>query len=230
MRRFGLSRSDAKVLCRLNRGGVRRQVGLLKHDVPHLFSLPRRAVVAGVLATFLGCAPNAVTRDGQVERSEGYVDISLPITEHRWSKDGSLTLTARGVVEAVLVGFAVDLAPEWRPQPLDGVPITLYRGKGQIRSLGPGSDAFLALLFREYALPSRTKMLPQVDIAMVSVGTDPAELRVTPAKIKIFFQNFGEAGYGEAFINLDLRSMMLEFRDKDPEYHQGILLSLGGGS
>ena len=51
-----------------------------------------------------------------------------------------------------------------------------------------------------------------------------------PAKIKIFFEAGGEASYGEAFINIDLGSKVLEFRDKDPEYHQGIVSSLGGGT
>src|SRR3546814_8152484 len=40
-----------------------------------------------------------------------------------------------------------------------------------------------------------------------------------------FFEHGAEANYGEAFINIDLGAGVLEFRDKDPEYHAGILAS-----
>lgn len=60
------------------------------------------------------------------------------------------------------------------------------------------------------------------------LDNDPGDLRTNPAKIKVFFEAGGEDSYGEAYINIDLGNEILEFRDKDPEYHQGILSSLGG--
>lgn len=184
----------------------------------------------GVLASIFGRAFGSEPPSGRVDRDEEFVDVILPIAEHKWSKDGSLTVIARGSVKGRVVSFAIDLAPEWKPQPIEDTPITLYWGKGHIRSVGAESDAFLALLANEYELPAKEHMATRTEITMAGMDNDPSELRTIPAKIKIFFETGGEDSYGEAFINIDLGNSTLEFRDKDPEYHQGIVLSLGDGT
>lgn len=181
----------------------------------------------GVLASIFGRALASEPPSGRIVREDGFVDVVLPIAEHRWAKNGALTVIARGRFNGEAVSFAVDLAPEWKPQPIDDT-VSIYWGAGHIRSIGPESDAFLSLLAREYALPAPKHMAARVAITMAGIGDDPGELRTTPAMIKIFFEAGGEASYGEAFINIDLDGKVLEFRDKDPEYHQGILSSLGG--
>ena len=184
----------------------------------------------GVLASIFGRAFGSEPPSGRIDRDEDFVDVILPIAEHKWGKDGSLTVIARGSVKDQVVGFAVDLAPEWKAKPIKDTPITVYWGKGHIRSVGAESDAFLALLANEYELPAKEHMATRTEITMAGMDNDPSELRTTPAKIKIFFETGGEANYGEAFINIDLGNKTLEFRDKDPEYHQGIVLSLGSGT
>ena len=184
----------------------------------------------GVLASIFGRAFGSEPPSGRIDREDNFVDITLPIAEHKWAKDGSLTVIARGNVNDKAVSFAVDLAPEWKPQTLEDTPITVYWGKGHIRSVGPESDVFLSLLAHEYTLPSPKHMAARVEITMAGMDSDPSNLRTTPAKIKIFFEAGGEASYGEAFINIDLGNKVLEFRDKDPEYHNGIVSSLGGGT
>ena len=184
----------------------------------------------GALASIFGRAFASEPSPGRIDREDDFVDVVLPIAEHRWAKDGSLSVIARGNVNGKTVSYAVDLEPEWRPQPIEGTPITVYWGKGHLRSVGPESDEFLALLAGEYALAAPERMAPRVEITMAGMDTDPSDLRTVPAKIKIFFEAGGEASYGEAFINIDLDSKVLEFRDKDPEYHQGIVSSLGGGT
>ncbi len=184
----------------------------------------------GVLASIFGRAFGSEPPSGRIDREDDFVDVILPIAEHGWAKDGSLTVIARGAVNGKAVSFAVDLGPEWKPQPIEDTPITVYWGKGHIRSVGPESDAFLSLLAHEYALPAPKHMATRAEITMAGMDSDPSELRTAPAKIKIFFEAGGEASYGEAFINIDLDNKILEFRDKDPEYHQGIVSSLGGGT
>lgn len=184
----------------------------------------------GVLASIFGRAFASEPPSGRVDREEDFVDVILPIAEHRWAKDGTLSVIARGKVREKSVAFAVDLEPEWKPQPIEDTEITVYWGKGYIRSVGPESDAFLSLLAQEYGLPSQGSMAPRVEITMAGMDSDPRDLREIPAKIKIFFEAGGEPSYGEAFINIDLGGKTLEFRDKDPEYHQGIVSSLAGGT
>jgi len=198
--------------------------------VPHVTSLLLRVFLMGVLASIFGRAFGAEPPSGRIDREDDFVDVTLPIAEHRWAKDGSLTVIARGNVNSKTVSLAVDLGPEWKAQPIEDTPIIVYWGKGHIRSVGPESDAFLSLLAHEYALPAPEHMAARVEITMAGMDSDPSDLRATPAKIKIFFEAGGDASYGEAFINIDLGSKVLEFRDKDPEYHQGIVSSLGGGT
>ena len=198
--------------------------------MPHVTSLLLRVFLMGVLASIFGRAFGSEPPSGRVDRDEGFVDVILPIAEQKWGKDGSLTVIARGSVKNQVVGFAVDLAPEWKAQPVEDTPITIYWGKGSIRSVGAESDAFLALLANEYELPAKEHMATRTEITLAGMDNDPRDLRTTPAKIKIFFETGGEASYGEAFINIDLGNKTLEFRDKDPEYHQGIVLSLGSGT
>jgi len=184
----------------------------------------------GLLASIFGRAFASEPLSGRVERDEEFVDVILPIAEQKWGKDGSLTVIARGLVNGKIVSFAVDLAPEWKAQPIEDTQITVYWGKGHIRSMGSESDAFLALLAHEYELTAKEHMATRTEITMAGMDSDPSELRTTPAKIKIFFEAGGENEYGEAFLNVDLGSKIIEFRDKDPEYHQGIVKSLGGGT
>jgi len=65
---------------------------------------------------------------------------------------------------------------------------------------------------------------------MAGLNSDPRKIKTDPATIKVFFEHNGQDNYGEAFINIDLANGVLEFHDKDPEYHQGIVSSLAGGT
>ena len=184
----------------------------------------------GILASIFGRAFGAAPLAGHIDREDGFVDVTLPIAEHKWAKDGSLTVIARGSINGQAVSLAVELGRDWKPKQIEGAPITVYWGNGHILSVGPESDAFLSLLAREYKLPAPGNMATRVPITMAGLATDPSQLRDVPAKIKIFFESGGEDHYGEVFINIDLVGKTLEFRDKDPEYHNGIVSSLAAGA
>jgi hypothetical protein len=183
-----------------------------------------------VLTSMFGRAFGAVPSAGRLEKDEDFVDISLPITNHRWTKDNTLVVVARGKVDGKVVSLSVDFGAEWKAQKVENASLTVYWGKGHIVSVGNESDNFVSLLAGAYGIATNSKMRPRTDVTMVSLGSDPRELRTTPAKIKIFFESGGESSYGEAFINVDLSASALEFRDKDPEYHNGIIASLGAGT
>ena len=136
----------------------------------------------GVLASIFGRAFGSEPPSGGIDREDDSVDITLPIAEHRWAKDGALTVIARGSINGKTASLAVDLAPEWNPQPIEDTPITVYWGKGHIRSVGPESDAFLSLLAKEYALPPPQHMVARVAITMAGMDSDPRDLRTTPGQ------------------------------------------------
>jgi hypothetical protein len=188
-----------------------------------------RVLLVSILASIFGSAVASEPQVGKLVKDQGFVDIDLPISDHRFSKDGTLTVLARGRINGQVVAIAVDIGNEWKKQVVEDAELTIFWGNAHIRSTGPESDAFLNLLAREYEIPRPAlKMAPRTAITMAGLNNDPRKLKTDRATIKVFFEHNGENNYGEAFINIDLVNKVLEFHDKDPEYHQGIVSSLAG--
>ena len=188
-----------------------------------------RIILMSILASLFGRAIAADPQAGQILTEERFVDIDLPISDYRFSKDGVLTVVARGKINNQVIAIAVDLESEWKEQIVEDAALTIYWGNGAIRSIGDESDAFLNLLIHEYGLAgNKSKMAPRTMITMAGLNSDPRNIKTDPVTIKVFFEHNGEGNYGEAFINIDLAKRILEFHDKDPEYHLGIASSLAG--
>jgi len=188
-----------------------------------------KVLLMGILASIFGRGIAAEPKPGHMAKEDGFVDIDLPISDHRFAKDGTLTVVARGKIEDQSIAIAVDLGSTWKEQVVEGAELTIYWGEGHIRSIGKESDAFLGLLTKEYPATSPSaKMAPRTEITMAGLNSDPRKIKTDPATIKVFFEHNGQDNYGEAFINIDLAKGVLEFHDKDPEYHQGIVSSLAG--
>ncbi len=188
-----------------------------------------KVLLMSILASIFGRAVASEPEAGQLVSEEGFVDIDLPISEYHIAKDGVLTVIARGKINGEVVAIAVDVGSDWKAQVVEDASLTIYWGSGHIRSIGQESDAFLALLAKEYGTTApAARMAPRTTITMAGLNSNPQNLRSKSAKIKVFFEEGGEAKYGEVFINIDLSKKVLEFHDKDPEYHRGIVSSLAG--
>jgi hypothetical protein len=182
-----------------------------------------------ILASIFGRAVASEPQAGQLVSEDGFVDIDLPI--YRYSKDGTLTVVARGKIDGQTIAIAVDLGSEWKEQVVEDAELTIYWGNGHIRSIGEESDAFLNVLAKEYGFSSAAKkMASRTTLTMAGLNSDPRDVKTSRATIKVFFEHNGKDNYGEAFINIDLTNKVLEFHDKDPEYHQGMISSLSAGT
>ena len=167
---------------------------------------------------------------GQVSSEDGFVDVELPINSFQLETNGAIQLTTSGIVEGRRIGFGLYIGPTWKEQKPDKVPITIHWGAAAIRSTGQESDAFLSLLAEKYGNgPSALRMVREVSVTTAMLEGTPTTMDKKPFKMKVFFEHGGEDKYAEIFINVDIKKMKLEFRDKDPEYHQGILNSLKSG-
>ena len=169
---------------------------------------------------------------GRVMSEGGFVDIDLTITSYQFRKDGSLHLTASAAINGQAVGFGLELAPKWKTQKPSNlpVPLTFYWGQAVIRSIGSESDAFVSLLSQKYGHgETRLRMVEEVPATAAILEGAPPSMSQKPFKMKVFFEHQGKDKYAEIFLNIDLEKKKLEFRDKDPEYHAGILASLGDG-
>jgi len=190
-----------------------------------------KVFLKSILASIFGRAVASEPLAGQLVKEDGFIDIDLPVSDYRFSKDGALTVVARGKIDGQTIAIAVDIGSEWKEQVVEDAELTIYWGNGHIRSTGQESDALLGLLSKEYGIAGVAKaMAPRTALTMAGLNSDPRDIKTNRVTIKVFFEHSGEDNYGEAFINIDLANKMLEFHDKDPEYHQGIVSSLSGGT
>ncbi len=180
-----------------------------------------------IISSIFGRLVASDAPEGVLLREDGLVDIDLPVSSRRFASNGALTVVGRGRIEGETVALAIELEPEWNVQTVEDVALTLYWGHGAVRSVGPESDALLKLLAREYGVGHDVStMALRTPVTVTGLNSDPRLAKSQKLTLKVFFEHGAAQNYGEAFINVDLPNGVLEFHDKDPEYHNGILASL----
>jgi len=182
----------------------------------------------GILTKLFGRRDTTPAPDAHMTIDEGFVDIHLPIADYRLAHSGAMSLRARGTLGGRTIGFAADLNGEWRKQSRDDMPVTFWWGHGRIRTIGPESDTLLAVLAEAYGLPSPARMANSVRVTLVALNSDPHTFKTEVAHIKMFFEHDDPAHQAEAFLKFDVARGFMGLCDKDPEYHAGLLASLGG--
>jgi len=183
--------------------------------------------LTSILAAIVGTSAAGTVTPAHVTSDGGFVDVDLPINRFQLDKDGAIQLSTSGMVDGRRIGFGLHIGSEWKEQKRDNVPMTIHWGSAAIRSTGQESDAFLSLLAEKYGEgPSVLRMVQEVRVTTAMLEGSPASMDKKPFKMKVFFEHGGKNEYAEIFINVDPEKMRIEFRDKDPEYHPGILASL----
>ena len=127
-----------------------------------------KVLLMGMLASIFGRAIASEPQSGLLVSEEGFVDVDLPIGEHRFAKDGTLTVIARGKINDQVVAFAVDVGHAWKEQLVEDAGLTIFWGSGHIRSIGQESDAFLTLLANEYGTLTPSSTMAPAGIFVVS--------------------------------------------------------------
>src|SRR4051812_12506789 len=110
----------------------------------------RRITILGILSALFGKSSAAKPVSGVLRVEEGFLDIDLPITSVSKINGEVIRVTARGMIEDQVVGFAVDLYPAWKKQPLENSNAVFHWGTGSYRSIGNESDRFVALVAKHY--------------------------------------------------------------------------------
>ena len=181
----------------------------------------------GILSALFGAASNAEPTGGRFSTADGFVDIDLPIVQVESKSSTLVSVIARGKIQGVVVGFAVDLDSKWIEKPIENANNSFYLGKARLRSIGSDSDVFTKLLASLYQLPCATSRMPsRIEVEAVGLANDPRLVKSNPTKMKLFFNSNSESNYAEVFLNLDLNSKILEFHEKDPGYRAPLLRSL----
>ncbi len=183
----------------------------------------------GFFSTLFGASSGAEPLDGKLSTADGFVDIDLPIVQAESKSPALVSVIARGKVQGAVVGLAVDLDSKWIKKPIENADASFYWGKARLRSIGPESDAFSKLLADLYQLPCGTSKMPsRIDVEAVGLANDPHRVTSNPTKMKLFFNSNSEHDYAEVYLNLDLKSNVLEFHEKDTEYREPLLRALCG--
>ena len=166
--------------------------------------------------------------DAELTQEEGFVDITFRVLKHVKQSDGALRIYVRGKLQERKVGFAIDILPAWKKSAIENTDQFFYWGDARFIRTGEETDEFISALSHLYGLKvvSR-KAKVNVPAQVVGLANDPALILSEPTKMKFFFNPDGEENlYSEVFINVDLRSSILQFNEKDMEYRMPLVSSL----
>ncbi len=105
---------------------------------------------------------------------------------------------------------------------------SFYWGEARFKSNGSITTGFIEGLASLYgAQISNLVVSESVYAQVVGLACNPENIENEPCKMKFFFNSEGgEALYSEVYINIDLRSRVLEFNEKDMAYRAPLLRSL----
>ncbi|MEO0366198.1 MAG: hypothetical protein AAF265_11945 [Pseudomonadota bacterium] len=166
-------------------------------------------------------------RNVTVVTDEGFVDFTLPLAGVGQSSGDKWLFKIRGLFGDEELGFDVQLGSTWEQEEIHNGEITLHWGSAVILRSGVESDRFCDLIRTSYGNESvGTKMREALDVMAVALGTDPAQMRQSPVKMKMFIEPADDEGYAEFYLNVDLPSRVVQFNEKDTEYRVNLLKAL----
>jgi hypothetical protein len=172
---------------------------------------------------FAGSYPEA-----HLERAEGFIDIDFQIVKFAKQPDGTMHFHAQGRLQEQNVGFAIELLPDWKKDPIEKTDQFFYWGNGRFIRTGEETDKFVAVVSSLYELhppPKHSREIVEAEV--VGLANDPTLARSAPTRMKFFFNPTGdEEAYAEVFINIDPANNTLQFHEKDPEYRKPLVNSL----
>jgi len=177
---------------------------------------------------------NAATQQVALPEIASHSDTSWHDLSFRIQQLGNLPNSAQllrvaGTYRGAPVALGVLLGPAWKEGRLGAdVPLVIYSGTVEFRSLGEQSDRLLAALDELYGTKQRAKKMgAQTEFAAISLGGDPVHLRAAPVKLKLFFESDDESRYAELYLNIDMGTGTVELAEKDPDYRLAIVRALG---
>ncbi len=194
--------------------------------------MQRRPAIAAMMALFLARAAAADARPVRVSTDGSLLVLDLPLESARRLPDGSVRLIVRGQMDGEPLGFGLDLhAESGRPASDDAHAPLLLSGYGELRSVGAGSDRFVALLARRFDLPMpQPQMLPLVPFIIAGADNNPSELMTKPLHAEVFLHSgLIRADHDrdtEVFLKIDVAAGVVQFREKDAGYRRPLLLVL----
>jgi hypothetical protein len=182
----------------------------------------------GVIIMFFGLfsCSNKI-QEMKIDTSEGFVDISLNITEIKVNDD-YLLVTVENQYKKEKVGFQIEIFNQWKISQIENSNQSFYWGKGYFIISNENAKKYIEILSRLYSIEVKTIQENKIPVEIVGLANDPKLILTQPTKMKFFFNSNNEKLYSEVYINIDAKNKILEFHEKDEEYRQPLILSLCG--
>lgn len=175
--------------------------------------------------------------------SKDFVDLVFAITEET-ETNKNLVVKVTGGLAGKQVGFEVQVLDK-----TSGIDVS-SQGKVKemritpngvaIRSTGENSDNFVQILGNYYGQSNPpSKMVNEVFFTSIALGDDPKQIFSHTTNFKLFYEKhlenkesrearaFHENEYFEVYLNFDLPSKRVYFKEKDPKFRKQLLKAFG---
>jgi hypothetical protein len=160
------------------------------------------------------------------EEEGGFIDLDFRLLRLDVKSNGVVVAIGKGRHGGRVVGFAIELNPEWNAQPIENADSFLFWGSGVVPSIGAERDTILAMLSDLYGVPLDSGMMrSEIKVSIVGLGDDPRCVSEKPTHMKLFFEADPDH-YAEVFVNVIASEGRLEFHEKDPEYRKPLIRAL----
>lgn len=157
---------------------------------------------------------------------ENFIDLNLRIVKKEKSEDG-YSFTAKGYFEDQTVGFKIFIKNNLQAGVIeDGLDQEAFYSEAIIfKSIGEESNQFINALSKLYGLNNSSHFRKEIKTTAFPLNSIVANLnQANYYKYKVFFEQ--DELYAELYINIDLKSEILEFHEKDITYREDILKAL----
>jgi hypothetical protein len=188
----------------------------------------------GAILIWRSAQSTETARPIEVDSSEGFSDLRLPVSSYRCDSKGGCTIESRGVYEGRTVTVRILIASGMRENKSDELTGkgSLFAQKGGVSlqfDRGSGRD-FVLLLSSIYKIPVRDPSPPSVlSMTAVPLDGDPQSIRSAPLRFKVFHHDDDPdaSDYFELYVDPDLPRRIVNINEKDVGYREGILRALG---
>jgi hypothetical protein len=169
---------------------------------------------------------------GSVE-SDDFIDMTFTIEDLK-EVDQVYIFNVKAIHQKKIVGFRVmidnNITNSFNEE-LQLVQENVYRNAVRFVRLGMESDQLVSEINKMYGFGDKElRMVDEVSFTAITLHNEPVSLKNDYIKIKIFGNDeepIIEDLYYESFLNIDLKSKKVEWNEKDIDYREPLIKSIG---
>jgi len=180
----------------------------------------------------LAGAADVPLRDVVVSGEEDFIDLRFQIlkTQSVELQDGKkgLGIIFGGRMKGRDVRMGLTVMRAWKAS--TARPIKFFSGSVSFFRVDAASDEFVRRLAALYKVEATAyRCTEDIFATAVMLGGSAASLETRPVQMKVFFEGPKGDDYAELYVNLDVKSGIVELNEKDADYRRSIIKAFTGG-